>query len=476
MITTLLLSCALTTAQPADRAEWQLTPQLTPGLELTYSGTYIDETLVPGAQYQRHYRLDAHLLVLDAGVKDWHVAFMTGLSLQDARQPAEKKLTGPASVRLEQAKIDWLGRTRTLDKKLIEIPINGPATLECGFIVPAPLAKVGRNFTWDLNEPGQPAQRWQVVGTESSGGVQCIKITGVQQSDDWERPRADRTAWRRRDTVWLHPQLNIAQKVERIIEQREPARETATHRNIVRYDLDSSLRFPGRAFEERKDEVLKASKFHEDAQILLRQPVLNRTLTDGLIQRVSFHLAHRQGKEATPYRKAVAQVKTVLEKAKQGDVPAPPVGSEPDAPLVKTVSVGQLVPDFAVSNLLEDTTSQFKSLTGKPVLVFFYNPSTQLGMDVLKYAKGLSEQHRDRLTLAAMAVTPDADVVRKQHKDLRLAFPILDGNGLRLTFGAIQTPRFIVIDGDGVVRMTQTGWGYHTPDEIAEVLERCQRK
>lgn len=476
MITTLLLSCALTIAQPADRAEWQLTPQLTPGLELTYSGTYTDETLVPGAQHQRHYRVDANLLVLDAGVKDWHVAFLTGLSLQNARQPGDKKPTGPSSVRLEQAKIDWLGRVRSLDKKLLDIPINGPATLECGFIVPAPLARVGRNFTWDLTEPGQPLQRWQIVGTESSGGVQCIKVTGLQQSDDWDRPRADKTAWRRRDIVWLNPQLNVAQKVERVIEQREPARESATQRHIVRLDLDSSLRYPGRAFEERKDEVLKASKFHEDAQLLLRQPVLNRSHTDSLIQRVTFHLQNRQTQDATPYRKAVMQVKTVLEKAKQGDVPAPPVGTEPDLPLVKTVVVGQRVPDFVVSNLTEETTTQLKAFAGKPVLVFFYNPGTQLGLDVLKYAKSLSEQQRDRLTMMAMAVTPDVDVVRKQHKDLRLTFPIMDGNGLRLTFGAIQTPRFVVIDGDGVVRMTQTGWGYHTPDEIEEMLQRCQRK
>ena len=52
--------------------------------------------------------------------------------------------------------------------------------------------------------------RWQVVGTESSGGVACIKLVGVQQSDDWERTRADHVAWRRRDVIWLHPQHKVA--------------------------------------------------------------------------------------------------------------------------------------------------------------------------------------------------------------------------------------------------------------------------
>lgn len=471
-----LLSCALTLGQAPDRAEWQLTPQLTPGLELVYNGVYLDEALVTNAQHQRQYRLEAYLLVLDAGVKDWHVAFMTGLSLQDARQLLDKKGTGPTSVRLQQAKIDWQGRARTLDKKLLEIPRHGPATLECGFIVPAPLTKVGRNFAWEVNDPDQPTQRWQILGTESCGGVTCIKIAGLQQSDDWERARADKAAWRRRDTLWIHPQLNVAQKVERIIEQRAAARETATQRSVVRYELDSHLRYPGRIFEERKAEVLKAIKFHDDAQLLLRQPVLNRTLADSLIQRVSFHLAHPQTPQTTPYIKAVAHVKTVLEKAKQGDVPAPLVTEEPMAQLVKALDVGQRVPDFAVSSLTEEKATQLKGLYGKPILVFFYNPSTQLGREVLGYAKSLSAKHSDRLAIMAMAVTPDADLARTQHKDMRLPFPILDGNGLRLTFGAVETPRFIIVDGDGVVRLTQTGWGNHTPYDLAEMVQRCQKK
>ena len=77
-----LLSFALL-GQPGSRAEWQLTPQLAPGLELVYHGTYRDETLIPNAQHERVYRLETYLFVLDAGVKDWHVAFMT--ALQPAR-------------------------------------------------------------------------------------------------------------------------------------------------------------------------------------------------------------------------------------------------------------------------------------------------------------------------------------------------------------------------------------------------------
>jgi hypothetical protein len=47
---------------------------------------------------------------------------------------------------------------------------------------------------------------------------------------------------------------------------------------------------------------------------------------------------------------------------------------------------------------------------------------------------------------------------------------------MRVTFGAVETPRFVVLDGDGVVRLAETGWGFHTPHEIAEMLQRCQKK
>jgi peroxiredoxin len=472
----LLLAVALTTGQPAERADWQLSPRLTPGLELVYSGVYVDESLIPNAQHQRQYRLDTHLLVLDAGAKDWHVAMMTGLSLNDAKAPGDKKPLGPTSIRLEQGRVDWQGRMRTLEKKLVEIPIDGPATLEFGYFVPTPITKVGKNFSWDTSDTGLPSQRWQVVGTEACGGFTCIKLTGVKQSDDWERGRADKAAWRRRDTIWLHPQLYVAQKVERIIELRDAARETPTHRHMVRYELDGHLVYPTRLFEACKDDVAKATKFQADAQALVRQPVLNRGMTDSLLQRVSYHLDHQKIPQPTPYRKAVLHVKSVLERAKLGDAPAPVAPEQPAVVSVKTLELGQRVPDFAVSSLTAEKTTQLKHLQGKPFLVFFYNPATPLGREVLAYAKTLNDQHADQLAILAMAVTQDVDFVRKQHEEMRLAFPIHDGNGLRLTFGAAETPRFLLVDHAGVVRLTQTGWGYHMPYEIADLLQRFPKK
>src|SRR4029077_10730783 len=111
-----LLACALGVAQPADRPEVKLAPQLFPGLELAYSGTFTEEALVPGVQFQRTYRLETTLFVLEAHAHCWDVAFLTALRLHPLPRGADPGKAGePASVRLELAKVDKKGRLMSTD-------------------------------------------------------------------------------------------------------------------------------------------------------------------------------------------------------------------------------------------------------------------------------------------------------------------------------------------------------------------------
>jgi hypothetical protein len=43
---------------------------------------------------------------------------------------------------------------------------------------------------------------------------------------------------------------------------------------------------------------------------------------------------------------------------------------------------------------------------------------------------------------------------------------------MRFVFGAMETPHFVVLDGAGIIRLNQTGWGIQTPYEIEDVLRR----
>jgi hypothetical protein len=200
-----LFTCLLATGQAPDRGEWLLAPQLQTGLELVYSGTCTEESLVPHVVFQRQYRLELNILTLSAKPKESEIAILTALSQRDARVekgPKGKKTEAPWSVRLDLSRVDMQGQLTGAGGKKLLTPLHGPPTTETGAFVQFPLVRVGKNQSWEVSEEGRPARLWTVLGTESEGGVTCVKLLGQQQSDDWDRPRADSTAWRRRDTAW----------------------------------------------------------------------------------------------------------------------------------------------------------------------------------------------------------------------------------------------------------------------------------
>src|SRR5947209_8233096 len=461
-----MLACSVALGQLVERGDWQLAPQLPRGQELVYTGTYLDEALAPNVRHQKIYRLETRLFVLDSTRKQSEVAILTALTDMDNR-PAPDAKPLPASVRCELARLDNQGRLRTLDNRALSLPVYGPATLEFGFLAEVPLTPVRKNEQWDVREEGRPTRTWQAVGTEVCAGVTCVKLVAAQQSNDWDQPRADHTRWRRKDVVWLAPQLNVALKVERTVERRAPAHKVPTHRATVRYELDSKLRYLGKMFDDHQREIMTLRKCQDEAAPLLKQPVLYRAQIETILRRLTYHLDHQP---ETPFRKAALQFKQTLEAARRGEVPVESPQEEPVA-AVRTIGIGERMPDFAASSLTERQTVQLKKLLGRPTLIVFYNPATAMGRDVLVYARELHTKQSGKVNVLAMTLTADTDAAIKQHKELRLPFPVLDGNALRLTLAVEHTPRFVLIDGEGVIRWDSTGWGVHVPDEIAQELK-----
>src|SRR5205085_1462208 len=134
-------------------ADWLLAPQLSAGLELTYSGTCIEESVLPGVQFQRAYRIENHVFVLSAESKTLDVAFMTTLSPREAGDEARFK---QGSVRLELAKVDGHGRLKAAPSGVLLTPIGLPPLLETGCFIEAPPARVGKNSYWEVAEEGRP--------------------------------------------------------------------------------------------------------------------------------------------------------------------------------------------------------------------------------------------------------------------------------------------------------------------------------
>ncbi|MCI0641147.1 MAG: peroxiredoxin family protein [Gemmataceae bacterium] len=466
-----LVTCVMALGQAPERSEFLLAPQLSVGLELVYQGVFVDEALVPNVQYQRQYRLETTLFVLESNRRTWEAAFLTSLSTHNEKNKKPDGKPDYESVRLEVVTIGETGKLVGPAGVSATIPIFGPPTVDYGAVVEAPLARVKRQSTWEVNEDSRPVRTWQVLGTEVCQGVVCTKLVGLQQSEDWDQPRADRKAWRRRDTVWLSPTLGVAQKVERVIEHRDPARRVPTHRTTAVYELHSPLKYTGRFFEDRRQEILMAKRFQDEAKPLLAQPSQYRGQIETLVRRVQFH---QEQQAPTPYRKAVAYLENRLEAGLRGDFLTEVAVEQPAAPVA--VALGQRVPDFVASSLTGKDSARLSRLNGRPLVICFFNPASATGKEVLAFAQEVHQKYAGKVGMLVLALGADPDFVRKQHADMKLPFPVHDGHGLKLTFGVDATPRLLVIDGDGVLRQAITGWGFHVPGEILGDLKRCLLK
>ncbi len=467
--TACLLTAALLTGQVPDRSEWQLAPRLARGQELVYGGTYTEQVLGQGVQFNRTYRLEATAFVLGPTAQGYEAAFLTVLELNALRPERGSTAPPPRSVRLELARVSFQGRVEGADGAVLLAPLDGPPTAECGAFVEVPRTRVGRDSAWQVTEAGgRPPRTWRVVGTEAVNGSSCVKLIGRQQSEDWDLPRADRTAWRRTDMVWLSPALGVAVRVDRVVERREPARQEPTQRAVVRYEmLSRPLTYPAKLYDDRRREILAAHRFAAEAAPFLRQPGPYADQLAAVGQRIAYHLENQPPVE--PYRKAIVQVKQRVEAARRGEVPPEPPPEEGPPPPPAAAAVGRRAPDFVATALTQPGSVHLRRLLGRPTLLVFYSPSSVTAREVLRFANDLTLRG---VTVLGLAVSDDPAAVRRQHAELRLRFPVVAGKGFRASYGVDATPRLIVLDAGGTVRGTYTGWGGETPREISVEIKR----
>ena len=484
MVTTLcLLSCVLATGQagerpaagpapPLDREPggWVLSPRLSRAEEAVYRGSFSEEDAsARGVQFSRSYRLECRAFVLDAPVRGLDVAFLT--LLRGKPDPAANGQEPAASVRLEVVQVDVHGRVTAAGRSLA-VPLEGPPTVECGAFVEAPAARVRPEQTWEVAEEGRPARTWRFAGTDTVNGSQCLKLVGLQQSDDWDRPRGDRAAWRRQDTVWLSPRLGLAYRVERVIERRDAGRRDpdANHRSVLRYELDSIVPQPGKLFDDRRDEITQARAFQDRAAALLARPGRDSAAgLDVLLGKINHHLEHQL---PTPYREAVLQVKRRVEAAQRGETPPAPVAEEtPAAPAVAVP--GGAAPDFLTTDLVRQQSVRLQQLLGRPVVLVFYRPTSFNVDELLRFAQHLADASEGRAAVLGLVMSEDVPRVRRQRDELRLTFPLLDGTGLGTSYAVDSTPKLMVLDAAGVVVGSYTGWGQETPGAVIRDLQRC---
>ncbi len=470
MIATLcLLTCSLAVGQPGGAAEWPLVPRLGRGQELVYTGTFVEETQGKSVQFSRTYLLETRLFVLDTASTATEAALFTVLRERGARPGPGGKPAEPNSVRLEVIRFGPRGQLLAGKEATLAVPAEGPATIECGALVEVPGMQVKAGRKWDVPEVDRPACHWQVVGAESVNGTPCVKLVGEQKSDDWDQPRADRTAWRRRQTVWMLPGLGVAYRVERTVERREPARRDPGYKTVTLYTLENPVVYPGQLFEERRDEILFAHQLAQAAAPLLREPEkTGPRAPDSLLAKIT---AHCDRQPATPYRLALNQLKRRLEAARRGEATTAP--AEEAAPVAPVVALDRPAPDFVVPDLVTRESAHLRRFLGRPILLVFYSPTSKQAPRILEFAQSLvAGSERPAVTVLGLAVSDDTEAVLKQRRELKLTFPVLSGQGLHLTYAVEATPKFIVLDASGVVRESVVGWGREIPDLLKQELEQ----
>ncbi|GEM_PF-333407 len=434
--------------------------------ELLYRGLFIEEEKSTRVQFQRSYRVETRALILDSDKNNFKVACLTVLKQRSNPAPFPPVSSDPpaTSIRLETFICSSNGKVMN-GSNLGQIPLEGPPTIEWGGIIELPLIK---KSTWETTEEGRPICVWTVAGVEMSQGVKCLKLIGIQQTDDWVKTRADRQAWKRVDTVWLNTQLGVAQKLERTIEIKDPAHNEASHKSTMRYELETSLVYPGQLFEDRKKEIRLAQNFRDSANGYSQDIGKYTNQTKALIKQIKAQL---ELMSQTPYRDAITHTTKRLEATLKGENTGPVIVPV-SATSLQVAKLGLKAPDFIAQNMLKQESVRLARMEGKTILMVFYNPKSPLSPEILEFTKAMQLKYGESVTVLGMSVLEDNDLVKKQAETYKINFPVLNGSGLRTSYGLESTPKVLVLDAKGIVRMNLLGWGEETQSEINAELQK----
>lgn len=443
------------------------------GQELVYRGIFIEEAHSSRVQFQRSYRVECRALSLGAEDSGFEIATLTTLKQRSspALLPTVSKEPQPSHIRLEILQCNNRGKWLPKAGQGL-VPLEGPPTLECSFIVEIPKSRLAENDTWETSEDGRPVRIWTVNGSEMIQGVKCLKLVGTQQTDDWEKPRADCNAWKRTDTVWFNPQLGLPQRFERVIELKEPAHTQPAQKSTMRCELETSLFYPGQLFEDRKKEITLARNYREGGLPYLEDPGRYSKQIVALNKRVDSQL---ELQSQTPYREAIAQTRKMMDQALRGEasdqvlIPVSTAG-------LKVAQVGSKAPDFVAQDLVKLESVRLNRLQGKPILMVFFNPKSPLTGDLLAFTQGIQTAFGTQVKVLGMSVMEDPALVQKMMEAGNFKFTVLNGSGLRTSYNLEATPKIVLLDSQGTVRLSCLGWGEETQQEIVREVRKVSKE
>jgi hypothetical protein len=455
------------------------TVRLEKGLEVRWVGTFTEATFRPGVSGLRNYDVDTRLFVLDTGDYGAEAVLFTRVFMRPDRKTNEL----PAGVvRIDMVQISPRGKVQRMpspadpdypDAKFQAWPLvqlQGLPTHEAGMLVEFPEKALQSGLTWTRKETGRPEMSWKVTDADSFRGQPALRVVSQQKTEGYYGDKIRQAEWRRQDTLTIQPDRGYAVRIERIIERRDPEAEELALRSVLKLELQGRMVYPGRQYQERREEAIHATAF---------TAMLDRLLANGgrdgskafeaLARRVQIYLSDHSAND-TPYREAMLAVRKRAESAAKGNLP-PVVPPEPTSQ-ADLLAIGSAIPDIIPAGITTKDSAKLSGLKGKPVLLAYFQPLAPSGAATLKLAETLHRMKRG--TILPLSIGDPSDA-KKLHLDSKAGVAIFDGTDVYKTHGLEATPVFIVVDADGIIRHVSRGWGGETAATVTREFERWAR-
>ncbi|HLW64366.1 MAG TPA: hypothetical protein VKS79_03535 [Gemmataceae bacterium] len=471
----LLIAGAFAAAQSEPAAPNLL--RLERGQEFVYSGPYTLTLEQPGNRTSRTLYLQHCILVRNAGPRGAEATFLT---IQ--RTPPQAGVSTLPVAQLEQAIIEPSGRVNFLSaaNSVPRIPLDGPPNLEVAAFVELPKSGLtGANNWTTVAENGLP-QNWKVDAVEDFNHCRCVVLSGEQASADWKNGTS--AGWFRQDKVWLDLSAGYAIKIDRVICRREEGGLIVTAKSSCELEAGVPTPCPGGLYSDRletiKQTILMMGEFQ---QLQLARGGLNAAAYDDLLVRLDQRLKVQAD---TPYREALATLRRRVEMARKGERPPEPLvipalkmplAPAPPAPLPPPPIITRpekAVPDFNLTELSTGQQVPWSRLRGRPVLLFFFKPSSATVPNVLACAQEMSARLGDQAYVLALATEGAPATILELRKQQRLGIGVFTGQDARRLLPVETTPCTIILDKSGAIRFSALGWGGEYPAWIGREMEK----
>src|SRR5262249_4547250 len=132
---------------------------------------------------------------------------------------------------------------------------------------------------------------------------------------------------------------------------------------------------------------------------------------------------------------------------------------------LKAVEVGQPAPDLALREVGTGTLLPLATLRGKPIVLVFFEATATPDDHVIRYIRAATRDYAGRVHVLPLMIDGDPAALHR----VRLGLPVYAGRPALAALG-FSTPRAMILDGKGVVRLIAPGWDADYRDLLHNAL------